>query len=480
MTEASRHSSLIKITTVIWLGLSVAWVDADKLIRDGDEEGHVGAAELFLGDLNTGSWLSFLERLWIGPMGEYPQAFAAGVGAWWWAWDGGLPSATAVRVICLLSLLVTAFATARIARRYVPNESKDAGELIAYITVLSLPLGNGLTRHFMPEGALMAAVAIALLWAHRLVERPSVSRALQLGVVLGLGFLTKQTFAFLVAVPLLWVLRRLGRQSVAMLALSVVAASVISGPWWALNAADQLSYGANSLSNSAAGGVWAHLVYYPHVLLVLGLGPALALSSVFAGQSLRKQSDQRGWIFGLMWLIGGLIILTLIPKKYPRLIAPLTPAIGIWIAMAWARAGGRRMALSGLGIGAILSVIWASVSTNPHFLPEKTVDLGCPQIWLRPPAQDDHGLSTVQQTLSSQPNGAIFVEQDYEIPCAIQTTHNWSTHLSPYLRRSGQERDVHTDENKTHDFIIRVGPTEGTIPIWEDSVHMSIRDRLTP
>ena len=35
--------------TIAWLGLSVAWLDADRMVRDGDEEGHVGAAELFAG-----------------------------------------------------------------------------------------------------------------------------------------------------------------------------------------------------------------------------------------------------------------------------------------------------------------------------------------------------------------------------------------------------------------------------------------------
>ena len=66
--------------------------------------------------------------------------------------------------------------------------------MFALTGVLCLPLGNGLTRHFMPEGALMAAVSLAILSMFRWVERPNLSRAVQLGAVLGLGLMTKQTF----------------------------------------------------------------------------------------------------------------------------------------------------------------------------------------------------------------------------------------------------------------------------------------------
>ena len=143
-----------------WVILSLGWLANDRLVRDGDEEGHVGAAELFLGDLSRGDWLGFFERVWMGNMGEYPQAFTAGVGAWWWAVDGGLPGRPAVRAICLLSLLIASLATARLARRMVKPAQADSAELIAMGTVLLLPLANGLTRHFMPEGALIAAVAV--------------------------------------------------------------------------------------------------------------------------------------------------------------------------------------------------------------------------------------------------------------------------------------------------------------------------------
>ena len=52
-------------------------------LRDGDEEGHVGAMELFKDIwLNDGFYIWFIE-MWQGSYGEYPPLFAGTMGAWW-------------------------------------------------------------------------------------------------------------------------------------------------------------------------------------------------------------------------------------------------------------------------------------------------------------------------------------------------------------------------------------------------------------
>ena len=74
----------------LWVIVSLVWVNADRIVRDGDEEGHVGAAELYLEDLQAGQFGQALTRAWTGhEMGEYPQAFAATVGGWWWLLGSG-------------------------------------------------------------------------------------------------------------------------------------------------------------------------------------------------------------------------------------------------------------------------------------------------------------------------------------------------------------------------------------------------------
>lgn len=464
----------------VWAALSVAWIAADKLIRDGDEEGHVGAAELFLGDLRHGDLLGFLERLWVGPMGEYPQAFAASVGSWWWLTGTSNPGDVSVRAICLMSLLLTALATGKIARRYVhPGQARSA-ELVAVSATLLIPLGNGLSRHFMPEGALMAAVAVTLLSAHRLTERPSMSRGLQLGVILGLGLLTKQTFPLLIAAPMIYIIGRPRRTLWIPLSLAALTAACLAGPWLLSNAANQLTYTTAAVEGHGTGGLLAHLLFYPESILRLGLGPPLFIAAVASAFTLIRARDRRPLMLAVVWLLGGLLILCFIPKKYPRLAAPLLPAAAVLVAAAWVR-GARRQRTMLLGVSlAVPWVFWTSTQAELSHPRATAIDPGCPQVWLRPPSADDLGLAEVQKKLSTLPPGAVLVDKDQSIPCSLQTTHNWSSHLGPYLRRSGTDRDVHTDSASPHRFVLSLGAEGGEISLPGLQMTLSIHDTLQP
>ena len=186
----------------LFVVLNLWWIHADQLVRDGDEEGHVGAAELFLHDLNQGHVSTALHRAVVADMGDYPSLYPASIGVWWWVTGGGQPDRLPVRGFNLLFLGLTAWGVyllrGRIQRRYAQ---------LGAATVLFLPLPLGLSRHFMPEIALTACVALALAAAHWQQKKPSPQRALLLGFALAAGMLTKQTFPLYVAVPLLMLLR---------------------------------------------------------------------------------------------------------------------------------------------------------------------------------------------------------------------------------------------------------------------------------
>ena len=461
--------------------MSVLWIGADKLVRDGDEEGHVGAAELFRGDLLSGDWIGFLERLWLGPMGEYPQAFTAVLGFWWWLTGVGQPSEVVVRSICLLSLAVAGLATARMARRFVPDSARNMAEVATFIAVLALPLGNGLSRHFMPEGALMAVVAVALLLALRLVERPSWSRAFSLGVAIGLGVLTKQTFVFFVFVPLMFILKRMLPKGFLHLGVVLLVSAAVAAPWLFQNGTAQISYGLASAIGHGAGGVWDHLEFYPMVLLMLGLGPFLSVAVGLALWRLCSVHDKRALWLGLAWFVGGLVLLTLLPKKYPRLIAPLLPGIALWLGVGVARTTRPHPWLLALGIGSMAWLAAASTVSLPLHPNRPAIDPGCTQVWVRPPNPDDFGLSVVETHLRNLPEGPVLVLRDLEIPCGIQTTHNWSHHLSPWLRRAGAERAIVMDAAQHHIAVIDglEGPGKRIdVPSLDGSLY--IRDSLKP
>lgn len=482
-TESERIAILQRVLLVVWGGASLAWLVNDRLVRDGDEEGHVGAAELFLADLSQGLPFAFLERLWVGQMGEYPQAFSALVGTWWWAMGEGLPGRPAVRAICLVSLLIAALATARVSTRFVSQEHKQSASLIALTAVLTLPLANGLTRHFMPEGLLMAALATSILAAQRWVERPTFLRAAWLGVAVGVGLMTKQTYALLAFPPLVFLTLGMLRTHWRSASVAALIGLCVAGPWWLSSADAQIAYATASSAGHGSGGVLDHVLYYPTILAKLGLGPPLFILSLWGTWRLSRNATpktRRGLLMAGIWLVGGLIILTLIPKKYPRLLAPLTPSIGIILAMLWTRGRReRRVVTGGLSLGAAW-IVMASLSPVVSLERNAAIDPGCPQQWLRAASSNDLGLGEVAAALKNKPAGGVSISQDIEIPCEVQTTHDWSQHLGPYLRRSGRDREVQVSAEPTQRFIIRVSSSSGGIPVGGTGRSLDIRDTLEP
>ena len=458
----------------VWAACSFAWLRADKLLRDGDEEGHVGAAELFRADLVAFDLVGFIQRLWVGPMGEYPQAFAAVVGAWWWTTGIGDPADPVVRAVCLMSLPIAALATGRIAGRMISGPQSGLAECWATVLVLCVPLANGLTRHYMPEGALMAVTALAILAALRWSELPSLGRSVQLGAIVGLGLLTKQTVVLALAVPLVWVMRDRLRSHFPMVIAAIAIGGAIVGPWWWVNGQQQLAYVGSSASGQGGGDVWSHAMFYPQSLWWVGLGPVLAVAAVIAGWQGR---GSRGWMLAMAWLVGGLIVLLLIPKKYPRLMAPLLPAVAVMAVSAWRS---QPRVLAGVSAAAVVWLGWVSVAQVSIHARSPGVDPGCPQEWVRPPSATDLGLTEAVQRFEGLGPGDVLVRDDPAIPCSIQTTHDWSNHLSPLLRRRGKERAVHTDPTQPHRYVLEWSDQDGEHEVNALQKSFTIRDKLAP
>lgn len=432
--------ALLGLWTALWLGANLLWLQQDRILRDGDEEGHVGAAELFREDLRGGQLLSFLERAFVGDMGDYPSLYPAVLGGWWWASGAGEPGVASVRALGLLWVLLAALATARIATR----SGRPGAASLAFLATTLLPLPVGLARHFMPEGMLVAAVPLALWAAMRLGERPGLGRSLVLGLALGLGLLIKQTFLLLVLPGLAFILLA-ARPPLRALLPALLLSAGLAGPWTLAHLAEQARYGVDSALASGEGAAWAHLLYYPAALALLVCGPVLGLAALGALPGLRACRARR---LALAWLLGGLLLLTLLPKKYPRLAAPLAPAIALLAGVGLA---GRRPGVSAAGLalagGAWLG--WRSLSPGLSLPPPlQEVVPGCPQHWLRAPIDDDLGIAAAAELLVRAPPGAVRVLDGPEIPCSIQTTAPWAEHLGPALRRRGQDREVRTSPDE--------------------------------
>lgn len=405
-----------------WLAANLAWLRADRLLRDGDEEGHVGAAELLVDLLRAEGPLAFGAAALAGDYGEYPPLYPALVAAWWWLLDGGLPGRPAVRAVNLLWPLLSASAVASIA---------PAGRrLLPFTLALLLPGACGLGRHFMPEGALIAAVSLFAAAAWQAHQRPSWAAAALLGLAGGLALLIKQTALLYLLGPALlaaWALRHR-----AALAAGVTLAT--AGPWYLSQLDAQREYAARSVDVAHRG--WEALAYYPLVGGWAELGPLLTLLALAGAWQGRRVAAVR---LGLAWAAVGLLLLTVTPRKYPRLLAPLLPAAAL-IAGAGVRRERHGWLLAAGAAG------WVGATSAVWTLPEPPlisgVDDGCLQRWMRPPVGDDFGMATVAAAVKRTGAQQVGVLDSPQIPCAVQTTHPWISHLPPYLRRAGADAEV--------------------------------------
>ncbi|MCK6506789.1 glycosyltransferase family 39 protein [Myxococcota bacterium] len=457
-----------------WTAANTWWLARDRVLRDGDEEGHVGAAELFRGDLLSGEPLAFLARLWAGEMGDYPSLHPALIGGWWWLTGVGEPGVPLVRGLGLAWVLLAALAAARIAAR----GGHAGAPLLAFVATTLLPLPVALGRHFMPEGLLVATSALAVLAALRLAERPTAGRGAALGLALGLGLLTKQTF-LLVGLPgvlaALWLGGPRGgglARAARGLLVAVGVAALVAGPWSARHLARQLAYGAESVAHSGEGTLSAHLAFYPVALALLVVGPPLLLLALPALPQLRRRGPAA---LAATWLVVGLLALGLLPKKYPRLAAPLAPAVAVLVGVglagprrAWA--GGAALLLAGGGW-----LAWRSL-TPPLDLPRplQRVVPGCPQHWLGAPTDDDLGMGAVADLLRQAGPGPVRVPDGPEISCSLQTTAPWAEHLGPYLRRTGQDREVLLGEGDEPVSWVLTWEADGLPPGGEGGQTLSV------
>lgn len=426
------RTGLAAALVALFVVLNVVWLGEDRLVRDGDEEGHVGAAEMFVQDLREGNLHHFTQRALWEDMGDYPSLYPAAVGAWWHLSGEGQPGAPPVRAVNLVFLLICAGSVAGTAALLGARE----GALVGGAAVLFIPLSTGLSRHFMPEGALAAAVALAVLAAAWQRRRPDWLSAVLLGLALGIGFLTKQTVVLYAALPVLVLIK----PSRTLLALP--AGALIALPWILGNMGEQLDYASQSAGYP--GSLSDHVLYYPQALWQPALGPVWLGLLVAAGAAAGRPRGRAPVLVALVWLVGGVVVLTLVPKKYDRLLVPLLPAVGLVIA-AGVQARPRWAPLVLAGVGWTSWVSFSELSIAGPSPRAEAFHPGCVQVWLRPPVPDDLGYPEVADFVRTASPGPVRVIDGPGIDCSVQTTHGWTYHLGPYLRREGLDREVIED-----------------------------------
>ena len=432
---------------VSWMALSLTWLTEDRIVRDGDEQYIVETASQYADRLVQGDLRGFFGSK--DPI--YPPLYSAAVGVWWSLTGGGQPGRPAVRFFGILCLALAAWATGRLARRAFGSTAGsttspsdlDLAEAVTFALVLVLPLANGMSRHFMIEGALTAAVAVTVLCAARAGERPSYGRALILGLTLGAGCLLKQTYLLYALAPALFAARR--QRWLWLLTLGVAA--LIASPWYLRGMGDQLAYASHSLAPGGDLRPTDPYVFYPVVLARRALGPVLAIALAAAAIWALRSPRRTRMALGAIWLLVDLLVLIVVSKKYPRLVVPITPAAALCVGVALAHAGRWRWAWSGgLVALSVAWLTWTSWNTLPALAMVERVSRCDHQYWLRAPQPDDLGLAEVAAFVQEHPDREVLVIGGPTIPPQVQTTLHWAHHLRWYLRFEGLTNLVYDDQ----------------------------------
>lgn len=235
--------------------------------------------------------------------------------------------------------------------------AREAAALAGALSAL-LPMTYGLSRLFLVETLLSALLG---LWAWRCAAAGSDDRreGARLGVLLGLGLLTKSTFPLLAA-GFAWASReRLRPHAKPALAIG----GLIASTWYAANLpyiagfAWSAGFGPVARDYAGGGGLAARLEWLASILRNgLSWPLAAAMAAVVGAAALPQRKPDAG-VRACLWALAPLAVYAAGVNRETRLVAPLLPVAALLAARAavsFEGAGARSAAaalLLGVGLG---------------------------------------------------------------------------------------------------------------------------------
>jgi Dolichyl-phosphate-mannose-protein mannosyltransferase len=273
----------------------------------------------------------------------------------------------------LFWMVIFSLAAYGIGARFI---SPAAGLLTVFLT-LSMTLVASFMREVSLEIALMALVTTSIYLLLCSEHFTKGGPSLALGLVAGLGLLTKESFPIYLFFPALFVfLRKPSRISTKSLVWGLSGAAValaIAAAWYAPHWGDvKALYALNRrqavMEHDPMGWNLAAALFYPNALLNYYLNPLLA---VLLLTSLVRDWKKTGEAMqlALVWLLGGYFILTfLIANKDVRHFVPCAPALAL-IVSEWmlSRSTALRRVLIPLSVAASFLFFFASQFGIPHY-----------------------------------------------------------------------------------------------------------------
>ena len=485
MSGSARTPFLLFVLLIVsHVGMEWRWHRVDAHLPDGDESGHLGAVELYRDIIRDRGLLEGVREAFASGS-EYPPLFALayalplaylGPSAPFPAGVDGLLVFWSVVTLCALAGLTRSVAhrcagsgtsgrgppaaaflargrTSGGAHRVESASTADYSALLAAFVLVTSPLAAALSRHLMPETFLSLCV-ILVLWAGVASEgltRPWASGAF--GAAIASALMTKQTAVLYLGAPILffgWKGFRALPKSRSSLVLAFALGCPIPLWWLGMHWDAQRLYLTRSAAAKASISWLEAFFYHPVALFGLGLGIFWSILFGIAVVGLIR----RVFFLPLVALVVNLVILGLVPKKYPRLDVPLIPQAAMIIGlglMAFEPGLIRRVGgIVAVGVGVVPHLLLSFVERprdafwgvyRPAFF--SRVDPDCPQEWIRPASREALGFERVLALLKEKfPEGGwgtlVFIGIP-PFPCSYETTFGWDNHLMEYLRRHGVE-----------------------------------------
>jgi len=291
-----RHATIFAFCCFLFCGITLVWLRMDHAPPQWDDSWYLTNSLIMYDALTDGGLLGFAKRFFSilgfkAPLiTALPTPIFLLLGRRWHA--AFLVNVTAILVLCSAVWIIG-------TRLW----NSRAG-LIAVFVTGTLPLLYGLSRWYLVEYPLTAAVAVAiglLLVSRELEDRWYVSL---FGITCGFGLLLKVSFPLFVALPFAYTFWRSTHRARGLLT-ALVPCLLIALPWYLVN-------GRQTIQNAVDAG-------YGQSAIVQGADALIYLKRIL--------HDGVSVYYGVL---AGLLTIVVAVRK-PRALTSLTPVL-LWVA----------------------------------------------------------------------------------------------------------------------------------------------------
>jgi len=479
-----REGAQVGAILAALVALAAVWLALDRRPPEWDHANHLERAVICAQDLARGDLHAVLERSSFYP----PLVLCA----------AGLVYRLAPSDVAAAQAVVLAFLALGVGAVYVLARGLGGATagVVAALVFATAPFVVFASLHFQLDLPLASMVALILIVLLRIEAFEHRGWSVAAGIVLGLGMLTKPSFAVYVLAPLVLAAARIrSRRAVTNLILALLIGGALSLPWYGPRAFSLVPEITSRSFRQAAESGHPHpltagaLTLYPRwfptqfgfvasLLVLLGLGVA---------------ARRRHWLL-LAALLPALTLLELLQNKNLRYTLPLLPVAAVLAGFGFGALPGRLKAGAG-GLLLVAGVMQVSATAFgvPHIsLP--VVDV--PFVVATPPVRDDWRQREIlallardsrgaPATVSVVPNYALFSASNFRYYAlrdglSLKFARAWDGEpvgIAYMVLKSGEQGPPWTAERPrriaerlaTDPHLARVFPVIGTFPLPDGS-----------